>query len=142
MYLIGNGGSHATAAHMANDLIKMGKVKAVCIGDMTAVMTAFGNDNGWKNMFVDPLKEMLVKGKDAVFALTCSGNSENVVNALDWATGEGVLTVCLTGPAMNNRVSDLGVNALVRAVAADIRVQEDVHAMVCHAIVREMQGLA
>lgn len=138
VWLFGNGGSHSTAGHFANDLLKMAHISAVCLGDMSASLLAFGNDNGWGNMYLDPLKELCKQG-DAVVGISCSGNSENVLNAMKWAQDNGVLTIGLTGLSNNSLMDTLGPDALVHVPVADIRVQEDVHLMVCHAIVRALQ---
>lgn len=140
VYVFGNGGSHATAGHFANDLMKMCRINAVCIGDMAASMTAWGNDTGWENMFYGPLTEM-VKEKDCVFGISCSGNSQNVVRALIAAKDEwNVLCGGLTGQTDSSEINMIGLDALVHVRVPDIRVQEDVHLMVCHAIVREIQA--
>ena len=52
VYLCGNGGSHSTASHFANDLAKMGKMKAVCLGDAVPTTLAYGNDDGWEKVWV------------------------------------------------------------------------------------------
>lgn len=141
VYLFGNGGSHTTASHFANDLLKVSRLKAVCIGDMTSSMLAYGNDDGWKNMFSNPLKEML-RERDGVVGISCSGNSENVVSGLRVAIDEGILAVGLTGMSESSEINKIGVNALVHTLGvSDIRVQEDLHLMVCHAIVRGLQEI-
>ena len=89
VYLFGNGGSHATASHMANDLVKMAKVKAMCVGDMSSSVFAYGNDNGWRNMFSDLLRG-LVHPKDGLIGISCSGMSENVLEALAYGAGMGI----------------------------------------------------
>lgn len=139
VYLFGNGGSHATASHFANDLMKMGRVRAVCIGDMASAMLAYGNDNGWERMFVDPLVE-LVKPMDCALGISCSGSSRNVLEALEYAAQDGaILTIGMTGQSLDSEINRIGMNALVHANYPDIRVQEDVHLMTCHAIARALQ---
>ena len=138
VYVFGNGGSHATASHFANDLMKMAGCRAVCIGDMSSAVLAYGHDNGWRNMYCDPLGEML-KDADGVVGISCSGNSENVISALEMATGRKVLTIGMTGLALDSEINNLGLDGLIHANFPDIRIQEDIHLMVCHAIVRAMQ---
>jgi len=140
VYLFGNGGSHATASHFANDLIKMCRTRAVCIGDMASAMLAYGNDNGWLFMFSHPLQKMLRKG-DGVIGISCSGDSENVLNALDSAVGNSFISIGLTGNSELSRINKLDLHALVHARYPDIRVQEDLHMMVCHAVARSLQEL-
>lgn len=139
VYVMGNGGSHATASHFANDLIKMGKVRAVCLGDAVSVMTAYGNDDGWDNMYSNPLRKHLKPG-DGVVGISCSGNSENVVRALRQVSEiETVLSIGLTGLSRASEICKIGLGVLVHAPVPDMRVQEDLHLMICHAIARSLQ---
>lgn len=139
VYLCGNGGSHSTASHFANDLSKMGRVKAVCLGDAVPTMLAYGNDEGWENMYASALTGRL-HPDDLVIGISCSGNSVNVVNALWEAELAGVRSIGLTGPDQNCKMCKREVSIVVRAMAEDIRVQEDIHLIVCHAVVREMNA--
>lgn len=139
VYVCGNGGSHSTAGHFANDLLKMCRIRAVCVGDMGASMMAYGNDEGWENMFAGPLEKM-VKAQDCVVGISCSGNSKNVVNALTLAKEQwGLLGGGLTGISNSSEINEIGLDALVHARVPDIRVQEDLHLIVCHAVVRSIQ---
>ena len=138
VYLFGNGGSHSTAGHFANDLMKMSRVKAVCLGDMGASMLAYGNDNGWVNMFRDPLAEMMKVG-DGVIGISCSGKSENVIAALGYAVSQEVIAIGFTGDSLSSEINYLGLDCVIHARYPDIRVQEDFHSIFCHAIARELQ---
>lgn len=140
VYLFGNGGSHATASHMANDLVKIARVKAMCVGDMNSSVFAYGNDNGWRNMF-SYLVRGLAKAEDALLGISCSGDSENVIAALEYGIGEGILCGGMTGPSWTSRINRLGLNGLMHVMAEDIRVQEDLHLMASHAMVRQLQGM-
>lgn len=138
VYTVGNGGSHATASHFANDLMKVAKVKAVCVGNMGSTVSAYGNDNGWERMFSDPLAELLT-GKDCVVGFSCSGESVNVLNALELAIRKNIFTIGVTGVEGNNTINKIGAGVLVHTPSVDIRVQEDLHMMICHAIIRGLQ---
>lgn len=138
-YIFGNGGSHATASHFANDLMKMYRLRAVCIGDMGPSMLAYGNDNGWESMFAGPLARLLNPAGDVVIGISCSGNSENVINALVYARSREILTIGMTGIG-GGEMAGLRLDALIHTPGTqDIRTQEDLHSMICHAIVRELQ---
>lgn len=139
VYTFGNGGSHATALHFTNDLMKIVKLRSVCVGEISAAMLAFGNDEGWDDMFAAPLMRMLKPG-DGVVAFTCSGNSRNVIEGLKVAEAHGHLAAGLTGNSIESEINGLNLDALVHVPAKDIRVQEDVHLMICHAVVRMMSG--
>jgi len=138
-YIFGNGGSHSTASHFANDLMKIGRVKAVCVGDMGPTVFAYGNDDGWGQMFRNPLSEMMTENDIAV-GISCSGNSENVLNALGYAVEKKFLALGMTGMSQSSAINKLGVDHVIHAPFDDIRVQEDLHMMICHAIARSLQA--
>lgn len=136
VYICGNGGSASTAGHFANDLQKMGKLRAVALPDMVAGMTAYGNDNGWENMFSDFLKGMLLP-QDVVVGISCSGFSDNVVNAIALARTinlPSIKTVVLTGNTWESPLIQQDPDVAVHVPFADIRVQEDCHLVICHAV--------
>lgn len=136
VWLAGNGGSAATASHFANDLTKMGRVKSISLSDLTPLTLAHGNDDGWDAMFSYPL-ESLIGPKDAVIGISCSGNSMNVVNFLIAARGK--YKIAFTGPDQDSKISKSKPDVVIRAMANDITVQEDVHSIVCHAIARSLR---
>ena len=138
VWLAGNGGSAATASHFANDLTKMGKVKALSVADFTPTTLAYGNDNGWDKMFSDTL-EAHIGPKDAVIGISCSGNSKNIITFLDMAKNR--YKIGLTGPG-SNTMSTMkpAPDVIIRAMADEITVQEDIHSIVCHAIARSLMN--
>lgn len=102
IFLCGNGGSAATASHIAEDLAlgpkKYGHAafRTVSLTDNAASITAIGNDNGYDQIFVLQLENLFRKG-DVVVGISASGNSPNVINALTYANANGGITVALTG---------------------------------------------
>lgn len=102
VYIMGNGGSASTASHMANDLSKGIKTgtdkhfKALSLTDNTPLFTAISNDEGYEKVFVNQLKVFLKKN-DVVIAISASGNSPNVVNALQYAKDNGAKTIGFVG---------------------------------------------
>lgn len=139
VYTFGNGGSHSTASHFANDLLKVCGVRAVCLGDMVSVSLAFGNDEGWNEMYANMLLRLLKRG-DVVVGFTCSGQSENVVSALYAAVKLGVSVVVLTGESRVSPIHELSGYRIVHVASPDVRVVEDVHLQVCHAAVGAVRG--
>jgi len=102
IYFIGNGGSAATATHFANDL-RFGTrapgvtpFRAISLADSLAVVTALANDEGYANVFIRQLEGVLQPG-DVVVALSVSGNSANVLEAIRYAKEIGALTIGCTG---------------------------------------------
>lgn len=138
VWLVGNGGSAATASHFANDLTKMAGMKAVSIPEMVPTMLAFGNDLGWEFMFSNIVAHVAVAG-DVLVAISCSGNSPNVVNAVRVARERLCDVLALTNDK-TNALSIAQPNVLLRARHHEITVQEDIHSIVCHAIARELAG--
>ncbi|HEX9835549.1 MAG TPA: SIS domain-containing protein, partial [Alphaproteobacteria bacterium] len=99
IFFLGNGGSAATASHFANDIAigtraREKPFRAVSLTDNVAVMTAIANDDGYDQVFVQQLQTNLVPG-DVVVAISASGNSPNVVKAVDYANERDCLTVAL-----------------------------------------------
>jgi len=102
LFIIGNGGSAATASHMANDLQKLasqGKspaYRAIALTDNVPLLTAWGNDEDYSAVFVRQL-EALARGGDLLIAITGSGNSKNIVRAMEWAKKATLETIALLG---------------------------------------------
>lgn len=101
VYFIGNGGSAATASHFANDLAigprtKGKPFKVMSLTDNNAIMTAIANDFGYEELFTKQL-EAYLNSDDVVIAISASGNSPNVVKAIEYANSKGCMTIGLTG---------------------------------------------
>jgi len=99
IFFIGNGGSAATASHFANDLAfgtndYKKPFKVMSITDNVAVLTALGNDYGYDDIFIRQLKVYAKKG-DVLVGISASGNSQNVINAFEYASIVGINTVAL-----------------------------------------------
>jgi len=140
VYIIGNGGSAATAMHLANDLVKVCRINAVGLPAMFPMVTAFGNDEGWENMYSHALRAMVLP-QDILFAISCSGNSPNVVESVKVFKEINVpslKTVVLTGADVNCKLARLIPTVMIYVPYKDIRVQEDCHAVICHAILDEI----
>lgn len=105
IFILGNGGSAATASHMAVDLGKgtvewtnpeFRRFRAIGLADNTALLTALSNDLSYEDVFVEQLKALL-NPRDVVVAITASGNSPNVLKALAFARERGALTIGVLG---------------------------------------------
>jgi len=102
IYLIGNGGSSATASHMAEDLAfgtrfrEGARLRALCLTDNQPYMTAAANDIGYESVFEEQLRNLLQPG-DVVLAISASGNSPNVVNAVEYANRHDAVSIGLVG---------------------------------------------
>lgn len=138
VWIIGNGGSAATASHFANDLGKIGEMRAFSLPDMTPIMTAYGNDVGWKYMYAEYL-EGHIHEHDALFCISCSGRSENILRAAEVAVRNGNPLYVLTGMERDNPLSQMQCRQVICIDHPEITVVEDVHLAVCHAIARGIE---
>lgn len=135
VWIIGNGGSAATASHFANDLAKMCGIKAFSVADMTPTVMAFGNDDGWNVMFQHTI-DVYLEPDDVIVAISCSGRSKNVIMA---ATSIPNLIVLTGKDTEENYLARMPNKAYLRAMNDDITVQEDVHLAMCHAIAKALR---
>ena len=95
LIFIGNGGSAAIASHMALDYTKAGNVTSLCLNDMAA-LTAYSNDNGYEKVFSSQLYNHL-KPHDTLIAISSSGESKNILNAVDYVRDRSIYTVTFSG---------------------------------------------
>ncbi|MFT5882557.1 MAG: D-sedoheptulose 7-phosphate isomerase [Crocinitomicaceae bacterium] len=105
-YLIGNGASAAFADHMALDWTKNGGVPTMSFAS-AALLTAMGNDLGFEEVFSAPLSWYAKRG-DLLVTISSSGNSENILRAIDAARTLGMSVVTLSGLKPDNRSRQLG----------------------------------
>lgn len=137
IYLVGNGGSAATASHMANDLCKQATVsgqpllRAIALTDNVPLLTAWSNDEDYAQSFARQLANHLEPG-DLVLAISCSGNSPNVLRALELARLSGARSIGLTGQD-GGALRGL-VDCCIAVPSMDIGQQEDLHLVVNHAL--------
>lgn len=138
IYFIGNGGSAATASHFANDLAigtrsSKKPFRIMSLTDNVPVLTAIGNDFGYDEIFTKQLQAYL-KPNDVVVAISASGNSANVVKALELAKKMSAKTVSLTGFDGGKIKSMADVNLHVPSVKGEYGPVEDVHMIFDHII--------
>lgn len=139
IYIIGNGGSSATASHMVNDLgaglRRRGIINfdVVSLADNTPVTTAIANDIGYDNIFYMQL-EGLLKKDDVLIAISCSGNSENITKAVLYANKIGSKVIGITGfdGGQLKEISD--INFHVDAPKGEYGLVEDIHMILDHMI--------
>ncbi len=138
IFFIGNGGSAATASHFANDIglgtRAPGKpFRVQSLTDNNAVMTAIANDDGYENLFVLQLKNLL-RPNDLVITISASGNSPNIVKALEYSKEVGAKTVSLCGfdGGISGKVSDLSI--LIETAKGEYGPVEDLHMILDHIV--------
>lgn len=103
VYLIGNGGSWANAAHFATDIFKKFKCK-VFVPDMT-LLTMLSNDYGYENAFAMAIRG--ISNEDILIAFSVSGESENIIRAAEVAKENGAYIIAFTGMNKENRLNKL-----------------------------------
>ncbi len=108
VFVMGNGGSASTASHMVCDLAKNTRghdlpgYKVIGLSDNMAIFSAYANDDGYENVFALQLANLVNPG-DIVVAISTSGNSPNVLRAVDLANERGAKVIGMTGFAPANR---------------------------------------
>lgn len=139
IFVMGNGGSAATASHFVCDfnkgLRREGKknFRFICLNDNVPSMMAIANDISYDAVFVEQLKSYLTPG-DVVLGISGSGNSANVVNALKYANAHGAETVALVGYD-GGRMKELARH-VVHVPLHDMQIVEDIHMVIDHMAMR------
>lgn len=137
IFVFGNGGSGDTASHLCGDFnkgVSFGlekRFRIICLNDNTSALTAIANDISYDDIFVEQLKNF-VTSRDLVLGISCSGNSTNIVKALEYANAVGACTVAFCGynGGVVKRVAALAVHAEID----DMEVAEDVHLVITHCV--------
>lgn len=139
IFIMGNGGSAATASHYVCDFnkgISLGKdrmFKFICLNDNVPTMMAYANDLSYADVFVGPLKNFMQAG-DIVIGISGSGNSENVVKAIRYANENGGVTVGLTGYS-GGKIKQLS-KYNVHVPIDDMQITEDLHMVLDHCMMK------
>jgi len=138
IFIMGNGGSAATASHFACDLAKgtikdnphiKKRFKAIGLTDNIPLITAWSNDTDYSQVFIEQLRNLLNKD-DVVIAISGSGNSENVLKAVEYANQRGALTIGLIG-FDGGKLKDI-VHKCLTVSSNSLERIEDVHLILEH----------
>ena len=145
VYIFGNGGSWSTAEHFACDLRKWSRApgsggvraQALTLGPLA---TAYANDESYDEIFSRQLSDLLQLG-DVAVGISCSGISQNVLNAMNMALSDDstkrIMITAEDAPNLHNLFLDAEIRAGWKNV--DIRVVEDIHLAVCHILAGEVK---
>jgi D-sedoheptulose 7-phosphate isomerase len=137
VFILGNGGSAATASHMANDLSKFTIVegqprfRVMALTDNVPLLTAVGNDLSYADIFVEPLRNWLQPG-DLVIGISASGNSPNVLKAAAYAKSQGARVVGFCGEPGGQLAQQADLKVIIPS--RQIGQQEDGHMILDHVI--------
>jgi len=143
VFIMGNGGSAATASHFCCDFNKgisefqEKKNRFICLNDNIPTMMAYANDRHYDQIFVGPLSNFLRPG-DIVIGISASGNSANVVNAIEYANAHGATTVGLTGfdGGKVKQLCKINVNIPIE----DMQITEDLHMVLDHCMMQVLSS--
>jgi D-sedoheptulose 7-phosphate isomerase len=143
VFIIGNGGSGANASHLCEDLAKctirdfesQKRLKVLSLTDNTPGITAWANDEGYDRVFVEQLKNLASSG-DLLLAISGSGNSPNILKAVDWAIAHGLTTVGITG--FSGGKLRATAHHRLHVPVDDMGVAESIHLVVFHWIIDDL----
>lgn len=139
IYIFGNGGSGSTATHFACDINKgasYGKrerFRVVCLNDNIPTLLAYSNDIGYDVVFKEQLENFIEEG-DVVIGISGSGNSKNVLHAMELANEKSAITVGITGfnGGKLKEITDYSINANFN----DMQISEDIHMVWVHIMMK------
>ncbi len=142
VFILGNGGSASTASHMAADLGKntigpnMRRFRIMSLNDNIPLLTALSNDLGYENMFAEQLQNLIQPG-DVLIVLSGSGNSPNVLRAMEYARSQSAEVAALLGFGGGKAMELADLNVLVDS--DDYGVVEDAHLIINHILVEHFR---
>ncbi len=144
VFVIGNGGSAASASHLAQDLAKgtcssmaqEKRVRALSLTDNLPFMSALGNDEGYDQVFVQQLRTFCSPG-DLLIAISGSGNSPNVLRAIEYANENGIKTIGVTGFG-GGKLKEIGAEN-VHVPLNDMCTAESIHTIIFHYVILELR---
>lgn len=140
---LGNGGSSITALHFMNDWNKSvfmhggRRFRGRTLVDNIGLLMSYANDIAFEDVFVEQLRNVMDAG-DLVIAISGSGNSENVIRAVDWANANGGVTLGLCGYS-GGRLKDLAQHR-VWVQVDDMQLCEDIHSIFGHIVMQALCG--
>jgi D-sedoheptulose 7-phosphate isomerase len=145
IFIMGNGGSASTASHFVCDLAKNTRnnglpgFRVIGLTDNMAIFSAYANDEGYETVFSQQLNNLLQPG-DVVIAISASGNSRNVLQAVDMANQKGGKTIAFTG--MSGGPLKQCAQTVIHVPSYKIDQVEDIHLVLEHIICRTLMELA
>ena len=143
VFICGNGGSGANASHLCEDLAKctlrdfenQKRLKVLSLTDNTPWVMAVANDLAYDRIFIEQLKNLASPG-DVLLAISGSGNSPNILKAVEWANTHGMTTVGITGFG-GGKLKPLAHHNL-HAGVDDMGIVESLHQVVFHWIIDDL----
>lgn len=139
VFVAGNGGSAALSSHLACDLSKTvcgskprdkkKRLKVISLNDNMSVFSAWANDEGYEHVFSEQIKN-LAEPRDVLIAISSSGNSLNIINAIETARNMGLYTIAMVG--FDGGQASTLAHEFLRVDSCDYGVVESTHDVLCH----------
>lgn len=145
IFFMGNGGSAATASHFVGDLSKgtivegFPRFKTIALTDNVPNMLAWGNDSSYEDIFIEQLKNLMEPG-DVVVGISGSGNSKNVIKAIDYTNDNGGISIGILGYDGGKLIKI--VQECIHVPSFNMQQVEDIHIVISHlltSMIREEQ---
>lgn len=145
VWVLGNGGSAAISDHFATDLAKVNidtglSIFPVSLCSNGPILTALANDYGYADSFAHQVRAFVRPG-DVLVAVSSSGNSENIIRAVQQAKDNGATVVGLSGFDGGRLAKEADISVHVRTEIGDYATAEDSHSVICHAVSLELRKL-
>mgnify|MGYP001589469908 CR=1 FL=1 len=142
IFTLGNGGSGSTSSHFVSDLLKTAitveskRFKAISLVDNIPVNLAWANDVSYDSIFSEQLQNFLNPG-DIVIGFSGSGNSANIVNALQYAKTKGATAIAISGMTGGKILKISDISLIVPS--NDMLIIESMHVLICHCIINAIR---
>lgn len=143
VFVMGNGGSAATSSHFICDMgkntrnITNPRLRIVGLSDNVAIFSAYANDEGYENSFKEQILTLGKEG-DLLIAISGSGNSKNLLNAVRAAKTKDILTISITG-CKGGKLKEL-VDHYIIIPSDDMEIIEDIHLVINHLLTGLLRG--
>jgi D-sedoheptulose 7-phosphate isomerase len=141
IFVMGNGGSATTASHWACDINKgccvyhEKKFKMICLNDSISTVLAYANDLSYAEIFVEQLKNFFIPG-DVVIGISASGNSKNIITAINYANANNGITIGVCGFSGGKLYQSVTIPLLIKS--QDMQQIEDMHLVVGHLLMQKL----
>ncbi|MDM8536550.1 SIS domain-containing protein [Desulfobacterales bacterium HSG17] len=136
VWWVGNGGSAAICSHLSQDMMNKLGIKSYCFND-SSLMTCMANDYGYENVYARPLT-VHASENDILIAISSSGNSANILNAVDVATKENMQIITLSGMKEDNKLWNTKSNVSFWVSSDLYGIVEVSHEAILHGIIETM----
>lgn len=143
IFTMGNGGSGTTASHLVCDfnigvsLNLTRKFKVMCLNDNIPSMSAIANDISYDAIFVEQLKNFLLSG-DVVIGISASGNSKNIIRAIEYANDHDATTIGFCG--FDGGALKKKAKYYIHVPISDMKIVEDIHSIISHILMKVMNS--